>query len=118
MGTKTTAELQKTIKELCSRVGWSQKALARQLHYELYDTDNECEIRQFEERFKKDLSRSTTQPERLERYLDLMREMPEIEKAGLIVPQYLPTDALDIEVEEALAIVSKELTDTLRAQKE
>ena len=118
MGTKTTAELQKAIKDLCGRVGWSQKALARQLHYELYDTDTEREIRQFEERFKKDLSRSTTQPERLERYLDLMREMPEVAKAELIIPQYFSTDELDTEIEEALTAVSKELTDTLRAQEE
>lgn len=113
MGTNEARELQKAIKELCARVGWSQKQLARQLFWELSDVDNEKEERQFEERLKKELARDTTRPERLRYYLDIMRTLPDIEKADFVVPVYRSTKVLDPELEKAFiefsAKVSKKL---------
>ena len=57
MGTERTLELQKAIESLIARVGWSRKALARQLHWELNDTDDDEELKRFEERLKKELTR-------------------------------------------------------------
>jgi len=114
MGTERTLELQKAIETLIARVGWSRKALARQLHWELYDTDNEEELKRFEERLKKELTRPTTKPELLERYIDVLRQLPDVEKAGIVVPQYVATKHLDPDIESVLRDLSKDLSNSLR----
>ena len=113
MGTERTLELQKAIESLIARVGWSRKALARQLHWELNDTDNEEELIRFEERLKKELTRPTTKPELLEHYLDVLRQLPDVEKAGLVVPQYVATKHLDPDIESILLDLSKDLSKSL-----
>lgn len=114
MGTERTLELQKAIESLIARVGWSRKALARQLHWELNDTDDEGELKRFEERLKKELTRPTTKPELLERYLDVLRQLPDVEKAGLVVPQYVAPKRMDPDVKAALLDLSKDLSESLR----
>jgi ribosome-binding protein aMBF1 (putative translation factor) len=114
MGTERTRDLQQIIEDLIARVGWSRKALARQLHWELNDTDDEDELKRFEERLKKELTRSTTKPELLEHYLDVIRQLHECEKAGLVVPQYIGSKHLDSEIEEALRNISSDLSTSLR----
>ena len=113
MGPQRTRELQKTINDLIARLGWSRKALARQLYCELNEIDDEEELRRFEERLKKELTRSTTKPELLEHYLDVIRQLPECEKAGLVVPQYIGSKHLDSEIEEALRNISSDLSKSL-----
>ncbi|MGO1232826.1 MAG: hypothetical protein ACTMHG_03795 [Marinobacter sp.] len=114
MGTQRTRELQQAIKDLIARVGWSRRALARQLHWELNDTDDEDELKRFEERLKKELTRPTTKPELLEHYLDVMRQLPECEKADLVIPQYFASEQLDPEIEGALRDISSDLSSALR----
>lgn len=116
MGTDKTQELQAIIKELCDRVGWSQKQLAREIYIELheYDDEDDIEIKRFEEKLKKALNRQTTNPELLQRYLDVMRDMNVIKKADLVVPQYHSSNVLDPELEKAMLEVSKQLTKRLR----
>lgn len=114
MGTERTLELQRIIKSLIARAGWSRKSLARQLHWELSDTDDEEELKRFEERLKKELTRPTTKPERLEHYLDIIRHLPEIEKANLVIPQYTTSKRLDPELEGALLDFSKDLSQSLK----
>lgn len=113
MGTERTLELQQAIDWLIARVGWSRKALARQLYWELYDTDDEEELKRFEERLKKELTRPTTKPELLERYLDILRQLPQVEKAGLVVPQHIPSRHLDADIEAALTGFSRDLSRAL-----
>jgi len=118
MGTERTRELQKAIESLIARVGWSRKALARQLHWELTDTDDEEDLKRFEERLKKELTRPTTKPELLEHYLDVLRQLPDVEKAGLVVPQYVATKHLDPDVESVLMDLSKDLSQSLRNKRQ
>ena len=118
MGTERTKELQQTIHSIIDRVGWSRKALARQLHWELHDTDDDEEIRLFEERLKKELTRPTTKPELLEYYLDVLRRLPEVERADLVAPQYIPTKRLGSEIEGALRGLSRQLSESLTDSKE
>lgn len=113
MGTQTTQELQEVIKQLCNRIGWSQKRLAREIFYELNDIDDEAEMQRFEESFKKALSRPTTRPDQLQHYLDVMRRITSVDKADLIVPQYQSTNLLDPELEKALIEASKDINKRL-----
>ncbi|WP_217646350.1 hypothetical protein [Marinobacter sp. DSM 26671] len=71
-------------------------------------------MKRFEERLKKELTRPTTKPELLEHYLDVIRRLPEIEKANLVVPQYTASKLLDPEIEGALLDFSKGLTQSLK----
>jgi transcriptional regulator with XRE-family HTH domain len=116
MGTEKTRELQTIIKELCTRAGWSQKRLAREIYIasQEYDDEDDIEINRFEEKLKKALSRPTTKPEQLQHYLDVMRDMTAIEKTDLIVPQYHSSKVLEPELEKAMLEISKELTKKLR----
>lgn len=114
MGTERTKELQQAIHSIIDRVGWSRKALARQLHWELHDTDDDEEIRLFEERLKKELTRPTTKPELLEYYLDVLRRLPEVERADLVAPQYMPSTRLGAGIESALKDLSKGLSESLK----
>lgn len=114
MGTERTLEFQKAIESLIARVGWSRKALARQLHWELNDTDNPEEIKRFEERLKKELTRPTTRPEVLKRYIDVLRQLPDVEKAGLVVPQYVTARHLNSDIESVLMDLSKDLSQSLK----
>lgn len=70
MGTMDTLELQKEIKKLIGKLGWSQKRLGREVYIATFD---DCEeITKFEEKAKKDLSRKTTNAERLHEYLKII----------------------------------------------
>ncbi|WP_067215614.1 hypothetical protein [Marinomonas gallaica] len=69
MGTETE-KLQKEIKILLKKIGWSQAQLGRELYYEKSDADNDDELQQWQEKVKKQLSRSTTPAETLQAYLD------------------------------------------------
>lgn len=75
MGTETH-RLQKEIKRLIKRLGWSQKRLAREL--QAMEEDDGCatnqEVKQYEERVKKHLNRPTVSSELLERYLQQIQE--------------------------------------------
>ncbi|MCS5575001.1 MAG: hypothetical protein NZ789_18895, partial [Pseudomonadales bacterium] len=71
------------------------------------------ELKRFEERLKKELTRPTTKPELLERYLDVLRRLPVVEKAGLVVPQYVATKHLDPDIESVLMDLSKDLSQSL-----
>lgn len=108
MGTTETRDLQIVIKNLSSRVGWSQNQLARHLYCALNDDDNEIDMRRFEERLKKELSRETTNPERLRCYLEVMRHLPDIHKANLVIPLFHSTKLLNRELENAFIQFSTE----------
>ena len=113
-----TDELQATIRQLAKQLGWSIPALAEKLHYKLYETDEEYfpheeeeqkAIQTFQARFAKQLKRPTTKPERLQRYLDLIRLMPEFSRLDQVVNRYVPLGGISEELRHELHQVSKKL---------
>lgn len=74
MGTKTpeTLALQSDIKQLGDRLGWSQSKIARHIYAEVHAVHDEDEVLRFEARFKKELQRSSTNPDKLKAYLEIM----------------------------------------------
>lgn len=109
MGTETQ-NLQHEIKTLIKQVGWSQNQLAEMLYVVAHEVDNDKELEQFKGRFKKELTRSTTKPEKLSRYLDLMLEDDRFQKLGLIRPKYVPNAKLSKEMQRAMQEISKEIS--------
>lgn len=110
MGTNVTASsLQEEIKTLAARAGWTQNHAARIIFTEQNDTDNDDEIKAFQERFKKELQRETTKVERLQEYLTIMSAHPDIEKTGMIRNRYVSTGVISATLEQAMADISREI---------
>lgn len=74
MGTKEpeTLALQGDIKRLGDILGWSQGELARHIYAEMHVVHDEDEALRFAASFKKELQRSSTKPDRLKAYLEII----------------------------------------------
>lgn len=108
-----TKEVQKQIKNVIATLGWTQKKLARVIYTELNEFDDEVEIIKFEEKLKKDLTRSTVKVEKLEHYLSIISRQPEFEKIDLVVTNYKPTNFISSFILEEMKEASKLLDEKL-----
>lgn len=109
MGTKTTKELQNDIKNLISRLGWSQKKCAREIYFEMYEVINDDEECRFVENFKKELARSTIKPERLAEYLNIISRHREVEKLNIIKPSLADDNCLSETFKQEMKKISKSI---------
>lgn len=116
MGTKTaeTQELQNQIKELVAKLGWSQNRLAREIYVELNEVDDDREIGRFQERLKKDLSRKTTKPQRLEEYINVILRHVDAEKLDIVKNRYVPLGFLSSSLTSGLAKISAEIDEKFK----
>ncbi len=110
-----THELQKTIKELAKKYGWTQKQLAKELYVELYEDDDEEASEKFEETLRKQLNRETTNPATLQAYLDIMIQDSKFKSLHMTIPKPLVTSILDKDIIDGLAHISKKITQKLEA---
>jgi len=108
-----TIELQNEIKYIISQLGWSQNELARILYTELHDDDHPDAIKNFKERLKKELSRSTTKEEKLKNYMDIISQQRKYEKIDTVFNKYKPTQVLSSSLRGGISKVSKELDNKL-----
>lgn len=106
MGTESTDILKNEIRRMIGLLGWSERRMAREIYCSLNDTDNEDEIRQFEEKVKKALQRNTTKAATLEGYLSVIMQHDEARKIDAVRLEYIPIneDHLD---NQALAAMKK-----------
>ena len=102
-----TADLQREIKSLLGKLNWSQKRLGRELYIVKCDYDDDDEIRRYEEKVKKHLSRSSTDPELLQCYLDVISQHSEFKNLDIIIPQYRSGPILSETMEEGMKNISK-----------
>ena len=116
MGTKAeTIQLQRKIKQLIYELGWTQNLLAEKIYNEEHDTDNDDELRCFQERFKKELSRDTTKPERLKKYLSIIPDLPGAEGINLVSNKFVPTGAISDALVAGLKAISNEIDSEILA---
>jgi hypothetical protein len=110
MGTnEEVLALQNQIKDLAEKLGWTQNALARKLYCEINEVDDEDEILRFQERFKKELQRPTTNSEKLKRYIIIIISHPDAAKLGLVFNKHMPLKAISDELSNGLMKISREL---------
>lgn len=103
-----TTELQDEIKRLLAKLKWSQKRLGEEFYYAKHEfEEDDCELVRHQEKAKKDLSRSTTKPEVLQSYLDLIVQHHEFEKLDIAVPVYQKSGILSAEMEVGMARISE-----------
>ncbi|WP_417663522.1 hypothetical protein [Pseudomonas sp.] len=114
MGTKTE-QLQREIKNLIKQLGWSQKRFARELLAMTDEGDcaNEKEVGQYEERVKKYLSRPTTNPELLQRYLHQLQHHDAFSNLKVVVPHFVPVEGFNIDLVKGMQLISMRLDETL-----
>jgi len=102
-----TVELQNEIKSILAKLKWSQKRLGREFYIAKHDYDDDNEIRQHEEKVKKDLSRKTTKPELLASYLEVISQHNEFQNLNIVIPSYFKSGVLSDTVELGMSNVSK-----------
>mgnify|MGYP000212244575 CR=1 FL=1 len=108
MGTETE-KLQIEIKRLLEKMGWSQKRLGRELYFETSDIDNDEELKQSEEKVKKQLSRKTTSAETLNAYLDFMLSHDDVRLLELVRARPVKLGCITDSLKGELEKLSKEL---------
>lgn len=107
MGTETD-RLQREIKGLIRRLGWSQKRFARELQAMDEDGDwvTSKEVGQYEERVKKHLTRTTVPPELLGRYLQQLQQHEEFTKLNVVVPHFIADGDFSEEFVQGMRLIS------------
>ena len=115
MGTKSTRELQKDIKSLISKLGWSQKRFASEIYFETHEVHNDDEERRFIENFKKELTRSTIKPEKLVEYINTISRHSEVDKLNLIKPSLADHDCLSDAFKKEMKSISESISKSLHS---
>lgn len=91
-------------------MGWTIPRLAEVIYTATCEDDNEEELKKFTETLKKQLKRKTTQPEKLQEYLNIIIQDPDFQKLSLVVPYCIPNTDIDDTETIYLSDISKEIT--------
>jgi len=109
-------EKQQDLKDWLKKLGLSQNIFAERVFYYMNDSDNEEEMNQFIERFKKAINRNTTNIKLIESYLDILFEQNEFLKLGLVKPIFHYEndfdDAFNKKMKEVSQTISERLEET------
>lgn len=113
-----TKDLQKEIKTLLTRMGWSQQKAAERLYYEQNEEGegSGAEIRRYTETFRKKLSRSSTPPDYLEKVLNFLANQREAKAADEFKPVYVPGRSLSDTVREEMRKISREIDSAFKRE--
>ncbi len=112
MGTETEA-LQKKIREAIGLLGWSSNDLADVIYHHENDDDDEETLRKFKETFKKQLSRKTTNPKLLERYLLIITQDDRYQKIT-VMPPFIASEELSSSMHEEMKKISRSINKQIK----
>jgi len=104
---------QQELKEWLKKLGLSQNVFAERVFYEINESDNEIEIKQFVERFKKALNRESTDVGLIESYLKILYQQNEFLKLGLVVHEPYCEDEFSEIFNKRMQKISKNITDNI-----
>ena len=106
--------LQKEIKVLLTKLGWSIPKLAEVVYVEKFEDDEAVDeakaIKLFEAALKKQLTRKSTKLKLLEEYLLIISNHSDFGKLGLTIPYYVKSNVLSETVEAGMMDISKLVT--------
>lgn len=106
-------EKQQELKEWLKKLGLSQNVFAERVFYEINESDNEDEIKQFIERFKKAINRDSTDIGLIETYLKSLYQQNEFLKLGLVVHESYCYDEFSDTFNKRMKKISKDITDNI-----
>ncbi len=113
-----TKDLQKEIKTLLARMGWSHQKAAGRLYYEENEGSegDKAEILKYAETFRKKLSRPSTSPDYLEKVLNFLSSQREARAGGEIRPVYVSGRSLNDTVREKMRKISREIDAAIKRE--
>jgi hypothetical protein len=107
---------QAELKEWLKKLGLSQNIFGERLFYHVNESDNEEEINQFIERFKKAINRDSTDIKLIETYLEFLFEQNEFMKLGLIKSTFYYEDEFTEDFNWRMKNISKNITERIVSQ--
>ncbi len=107
---------QQELKSWLKKLGLSQPIFAERVFYHINDSDNEEERKQFIERFKKAINRSSTNIKLIESYLSILFEQNEFLKLGLVKPQFYYEDDFDDSFNIKMKKISQNISERLEKE--
>lgn len=115
---KDILEKQKELKNWITKIGMTQKYFIEQYCIDNFNFTEE-EIRQYHEKFKKEITRKTTKIEVLDKYFEFLYSLDEFKKVGYVKPFYIKrNDLFDEDVNKKMQGISKEITMQLLKKEE
>lgn len=109
-------EKQQILKDWLKKLGLSQNIFAERVFYYMNDSDNEEEIKQFIERFKKAINRDSTDIKLIESYLDILFEQDEFLKLGLVKPKFHYENDFNDKFNQRMKNISKSILEKLEEE--
>ncbi len=113
IGTMSAEELQCQIKSLISELNWKLPKLAEVLFVALNDDDvcdEKSEIEKFYEKLKGHLKRSSTPPDLLKKYINIITNHSEYIESSVLVPKYIPSQGISESLRSEIEATSKAIT--------
>jgi len=104
---------QQELKDWLKKLGLSQNVFAERVFYEINESDNEQEIQQFIERFKKAINRESTNIGLIESYLKILYQQNEFLKLGLVVHEPYCEDEFSDAFNKRMKKLSEKITDRI-----
>ncbi len=109
-------EKQQDLKDWLKKLGLTQPLFAERIFYHMNNSDNEEEIKQFIERFKKAINRNSTDIKLIESYLDILFEQDDFLKLGLIKPIFYYENDFDDVFNQKMKKISKNISEQLEEE--
>ncbi|MFW2605192.1 hypothetical protein [Aliarcobacter butzleri] len=103
-------EKQKELKEWITKIGMTQKSFIGQYCIDNFNFTDE-EIEQYYEKFKKEITRTTTKIEVLDKYFEFLYSSDEFKKVGYVKPFYIDDGTFDKDFNERMKKISEMITD-------
>lgn len=106
-------EKQKDLKEWITKIGMNQKYFIEQYCIDNFNFTDE-EIEQYYEKFKKEITRTTTKIEVLDKYFEFLYSLDEFKKVGYVKPFYIDDGTFDKNFNEKMKKISENITNFLQ----
>ena len=104
---------QQELKDWLKKLGLSQNVFAERVFYEINESDNEQEMQQFIERFKKAINRESTDIGLIESYLKILYQQNEFLKLGLVNHEAYCDDEFSDVFNKRMKKLSEKITDSI-----
>lgn len=105
-----TNELQSEIRKDLKSLGWSVRIFADVIFEEVYGDDGAEDMSVFYEKIKKHLSRKTTPPEKLIKYVDILRRHPDYKSVLGVTPIFVNSGELNKDFLNKMSDISKNIS--------
>ena len=109
-------EKQQDLKNWLKKLGLSQPIFAERAFYHMNDSDNEEEMKQFIERFKKAINRDSTDIKLIESYLDILFQQNEFLKLSLVKPTFNYENDFDDTFNQRMKKISKSIIEKIEEE--